>query len=756
MTFTAVKMSVDRLGKNYESYLEEQNLEDFYFSMGEVKVEALSGRTLWTLCENLDLEYECGLAISKGDEISYNHLNILINNAIKESPETYEQLIDQYIITFAKDYHFEYEKQYVTTVVDGEKTYKFVSLTNKIDIPYLVDGKLPINENEVAIFPEFAQNNNLTIGDALTIGDQTYLITGFFYKVDFLFPILSLNSISFDPENQTLVLANKQTMDALDQNLYLKYIVKGDLAQIFPNFGYETLQSGDYSILGREMSMISILLPSNINFRVISLRLELDNAMAFLNIFLPMFLAITLVLTILFLYRHIQKSRKTLFILHAIGYTERELATSMMILPLFIASMSFIGYTLGLVLSSVMFKSYSARYLFPKAPFSISLTSFTDGALLPFIIILFISYLFTIKTISNSLQNKHQKHHHQWKSLITQSGLFVILSFLLIFGFGGSDMFEDFTSFTKKGNHYVEMINLRYMTKSTLQSDYETYTRISTNVVAVNSQDLPDAQSSTLYGIDPSSSLKRLINDDIQSNELIQDGFVVSQYLKDSLNLQIGDELTIQVGTSTMNYPIVGFSNELLENNLFLAKELVNAQFDLTPDYYNGIYTTDTNYQSPDIVSRINYTQSIDDFSQILNVSSLLIGYLVLLSIFISAIALYLVLLNFLRSHQTDIALLRVIGYYDLEIHKQYYLPVALSALISFLISIPITYKALNLFLTSIMKEIGFRLIVLPKTSDILLALSTLSVMFLITFFVFQKYYEQASIASVLKRDDTR
>ncbi len=755
MTFTAIKVSVDRLGENYESYLESQNLEDFYFSMGEINVDSLSGRTLWTLCEELSLEYECALTISKGDPVSYNNLNVIINNKIKENPTLYENLIDNYINQFANEYEFEYEKQYISSIIDNNKTYKFVSLTNKIDIPYIVDGKSPEKINEIAIFPEYAKYNNLSIGDTLTINNQDYLITGFFYKVDFLFPIMSLNTILYEPENQTLVLATKETMDNLNQNLYLKYIVDGDLDQIIPDFGYETLQSGDYSLLGREMSMISILLPSDINFRVISLRLELDNANAFLNSFLPTFLFITLVLTLLFLYRNVKKNKKTLYILNAIGYTKNELTLSMMVIPLFIASMSFIGYTFGLVLSKSLFNSYSERYLFPKAPFSITFSSFFLGAILPFITIIVISYLFTINTISKTINHKDVEKVYKYRSFITEALLFVILSFLLLFGFSGANIFDDFTSYTKKGNHYAEMINLRYITNDPVDSSYETYTRLSANITAINSIEIDNKQATTIYGIDPSTKLKILIDDNEQNNLLVTEGFIASQFLKDTLNLKIGDVITLKVNAVYIDQKVVGFSNELLENNLFTDKAVLNAALGLSNDYYNGVYTTDTLYESQNIVSRISYTKSIDDFSKILNVSSIIISYLVVLSVFISIIALYLMMLNFLRAKQKEIALLRVIGYYNKEIHLKYYLPIVIIAILCFLISIPITYKVLNIMLKNIMEEVGFRLIIIPSISNIIHAFVTLSLVFIATYFLFQAYYKQSSIAAILKRDES-
>ena len=80
LTITTVKSSIKRLKENYDTYLTTQNVEDFYFSMGEVDVNYLSGSDTIDLCFELGIGLECGLALSDSDNpLAINNLNIIIN-----------------------------------------------------------------------------------------------------------------------------------------------------------------------------------------------------------------------------------------------------------------------------------------------------------------------------------------------------------------------------------------------------------------------------------------------------------------------------------------------------------------------------------------------------------------------------------------------------------------------------------------------------------------------------------------------------
>ncbi len=759
MTFTAVKASVRRLDAKYDSYLESQQLEDFYFAMGNIDLNYLGGSATIELCEELDILFECYYAFSFPNDPSYmNNLNIQINQKIKEEPELYESIVDGFVEEFRDQYDYEVEKNYVVDIVEDEFTYKFVSLTERIDLPYITEGRMPETNHEIAIFPEFAAANDIRIGDTITIRDTTFDVVGFMYKPEYLFPIFSLTSISFDPAHQTLVLATDDAIRNLGEFMFTKYLVRGDLDQILPDYGYTTIQSNDYSFLGRHMQMIYLLMPSDINFRVIALDTEITNANAFIDVFLPLFTGLIAMLLLLFVRRYIQQNKADLDTLHALGYSNAELTRSLMIYPLLVSLTSIIGYGLGLLLSNRLFDTYSARYLFPKAPFVIDADLFLYAVIIPVVTLNVLSFLF----IGHALRDRKKQSQRvslrlfkfiETKTVLSSALLFLTISIMLTFGLSGNSMFSAFVEETKTGNHYTEMINLQYMTTTDHFDTYERYTRVPGKIKEVNSREVKTEQSTTIYGISPQSELKRLIDDDIANNLLLEDGIIVSDFLHTSLGLDVGDEITFDVGGTTVTEVVVGVSNELIENNFYIARDRLNNLFQLDESYYNGLFATDYEYTSPYITSRIDYNTSLEEMAAILNISSLILNYLVVLSVVLSLYIFALILINYFRDHQVEIAVLRSLGYTSFEIHQKYLLVPFILIVTLYLASIPITYWILQYMLSIIMETIGFKLIISISTINMILGFVILLAVFMLIVQQATKFYERLPVASILKHN---
>ncbi len=759
LSFTAVKSSVKRLDENYDSYLEEQQLEDFYFSMGKVDINYLGGTATIKLCRELDLELECALALADPDNhIGINNLNVLLNEKIEERPDLYESLVDSYVSDFEDQFDYTVEKKGMVNILEDEYIYKFMTITSVINIPYIVEGELPINDYEIAIFPEFAEANNINIGDTYTIEEKDYLVTAFFYSPEFILPIFSMSTITFDETIQTLVLCNDFTINNLDQFVYTKYLVHGDLSLIFGEYNYSTIISADLSLLGKSMQMIGILMPSNINFRIISLQTEVDNANAFTDIFLSLFIVFIVILLVIFMKRYIEKNEDDVYTLHALGYTNNEITKSLLVFPIIISLMSIVGYLLGLIASNYLFELYSSRYLYPKADFILYTDVFIYSVIVPIVFLIIINYIFIYRSISYNKKEKLKKHFKVFrftpvKTILTTFILFMTINIMIVFGLTGNSMFSAFLDETKEGNNYHQMINLQYMTNDPLSDDYETFTKVRSSIITINDVELSTPYHTYVYGIDPTTTLKLLIDNDITNNLLLNDGIIISDYLSSATNLNINDTITFLIGNEEVTLEILGISNELIDNNIFMNKELLNSMYDLDNTYYKGIYVTDDLYESDYITTKIDYQKSLDEFSSLLNTSSIIVSYLVFLSSVLSLFIFGLILISYFNDNRINIAILKSIGFNNREINMKYLLNIYIVLIITFIISIPITKLLLDQLLLMLMDIIGFKLILDIKIINMIIAFILLNTIFFITVLLSNKYYEKISIAEVMKHD---
>ncbi len=759
LTFTTVKSSVRRLEENYDNYLTTQNVEDFYFSMGEVDVNYLSGSDIINLCFDLNIGLECGYALSDLDNpLAINNLNIIINEGIQDRPDLYENIIDRYVNIFIDKYEFDVEKKRVVNVYEDDFYYKFVSATERINIPYITEGVLPIEDYEIAIFPEFAKANNISIGDNYLIDGNSYLITGFFYSPEFIFPIFSMSTITFEKEFQTLVLTNETTVLSLDEHIYTKYIVDGDLSLIFEDFGYDTLITSDLSLLGKNMQMVNIIMPKEINFRIISLENEVDNANAFVDIFLSLFIFFVGLLLVIFMKRYIDKNKKDIYTLYALGYTNIEISKSLMVFPIFVSLFTIVGYIIGLLASVSMFDLYSAKYLFPKADFTIYYDIFLYSVIVPIVVLLIFNYLYIYITVSRKKKEKYRKHFKIFKftpakTIFTTFILFTTIGVMIIFGLSSNSMFTAFVDETKLGNNYSEMVNLQYMTDDLLNDEYQTYTKTISKITKINNIDLNESYNAVVYGIDPTNNLKLLIENSLENNLLLNDGIIISDYLHTATDIKVGDEISFKIGEYETSQTVVGISNELIENNFFINKEILNSYYGLDNTFYNGVYITDNLFDNIYVTSRIDYQNSLDEFTSLLNISSLIMGFLVTLSIILALYIFSLVLLTYIIDNRINIAILKSIGFNNIEISKKYLLNLYIVLIITFLISIPITQVLLDTLLRMLMESIGFKLILDIKMLSLFIGFIVLNIIFYVTALLTSKYYDKISISEIISHN---
>jgi putative ABC transport system permease protein len=507
------------------------------------------------------------------------------------------------------------------------------------------------------------------------------------------------------------------------------------------------------------MAMVQILMPRDINFRIISLSTEVTNANAFLGVFLPLFLIMAAILLLTFMRRHILENKQDIRILRSLGYSNTELSFALLLFPALVASFVLIGYGLGILLSMQLFDVYSARYLYPKADFQLYGDIAFKAVVLPLFGLLVTSFLYIRLVVGRIGHPRNRPRIWQRlvsiRTIVQSSLLWFVIGVLLLFGLNGNRIFTDFVNYTKTGNHYQEMIHLRYLTNSNHLDTYETYTKSPISIVGVNGEVLKTVTRSTLYGIAPDTTLKRLIDDDIHNNQLLEDGIIISDFLHTALNIDAGDTIVLEIGAITHEAPIMGVSNELLENNIYMDQATLNSYFGLDETYYNGLFTTDYEYSSPDIVSRIDYVSSLDEFSSVLEVSSRIVQFLVVLSLLLGLYMTALILISHFMDHLRDIALLRSLGYTNMEIHRRYTLPIYLVMLVCFLLAVPATQWLLDTLLDALMETIGFKLVVRLRWTLIGVGFLSIHLVFAIVIERATRFFDGIAIAQTLKRNPT-
>jgi putative ABC transport system permease protein len=752
-TFVTIKSSTSRLIEDYDSYLESQTVEDFQFHIKSIDVELIGGTATWNLCQELDMEFECAYYISLGTEEAYTLLNHSINQEMEQYPELVEAFVDSYLSDFEEEYDILTEKRLQSDLVDGSLSYRFLSVTESINQAYILEGRLPQDKTEIALLPEYAQYHNYQLDDTISIAGKDYTITGLIYFPDYIFPIYYMNAL--DIETETLAMITKEAFEDLESNIETYYVAKGDLSSILDVTTFKELNEIDPSTLGNATDFLSQIRPASTNYKITMLLIETDNASIFMNAFLSIFIVFIGLLLSIFIKKYMDQNKQDISIYQSLGYTNTEIKLSLMVFPILLSFMILFAYLLGTLLSYLTFEMYAVRYLYPKAPFHLQWDIFLYGAILPIFLILSISYIFISKNIQKKSKTKRWNHkifsYTPLKTSIQSFLLFLSVSTLLLFGINANTMFPDFVSYTKQGNDYVEAIRLDYFSNQELDPSYETFTRLQAINQTLNNQDY--SFSFNIYGINPNNDLYAIIDDDYSQNQLLNDGIIISEYIHYNQGIEIGDSLSFLVENTLFTYEVVGISNELIENAAYMLQEPLNQSYLLDGTYYNGIFTTDTLYDSNQITTRIHYQNALNDIFTTLRTSGFIINSVVVLSVVISIFMLSYILYNYLEDNKVNIAILKAMGYSTIEINKKYLSSLLIVFVFAFIASIPLVNLTFDLLLKNIIDSVGYVLIVDLTFSNIVIAFLLLVFIMVITLLQTQKHFSSLQVSKILKEN---
>ena len=273
------------------------------------------------------------------------------------------------------------------------------------------------------------------------------------------------------------------------------------------------------------------------------------------------------------------------------------------------------------------------------------------------------SFLFIVKSLQKDKHKSPKFKFHIFKytplkTILSTSLLLTVISVMLIFGTNGNSMFTSFGTQTKKGNNFYEMLQLDYFTNDPIDESYETFTRENAKIINVNDQILDKKYGVRVYGIDSDNSLKLLIDNNIENNLLLEQGTIISEYVHFNLGVEIGDEIILSIDDEELIYTVVGISNELIENNLFILKTDLNNIYSLDNTYYNGVYAADEFYESNKIIRRVNYETGLEDILSTLRASSIIVNFILTLSIGLSLFVFALVIMNYLSDNRLNISIL--------------------------------------------------------------------------------------------------
>ena len=572
----------------------------------------------------------------------------------------------------------------------------------------VMEGELPNSKNEIALDRMYANNNDLSVGDTISVGDKKLKISGFVALSDYSALFSNNSDLMFDSIKFGVGIITKDCFESFDDaSIHYSYSWK-----------YNKSPKDDLDAKNKSDDFLEVL---NKNTILINYIPQIDNqAINFTgndiggdkNIMLTLLYVLIVIIAFVLAVttsNTINSEASVIGTLRASGYTKGELLGHYMILPLIVTVLgacigNILGYTIfEKIVADMYYNSYSLTTYTTKW----NLEAFILTTIVPFIIMLVVNMFILLNKLSLSPLKflRHDLNKKQKKKVLkltkfnffTRFRLRVIFqnipnyitlfigilfaSILLLFGMMMSPLLD---------NYKEEIVNnmiskYQYILKTQVETENEEAEKYCASSLKTYFNE-EKGEDISVYGISEDS---KYVDIDFKDGIYISDGFA------EKYSLKIKDTITLKdsYGDETYTFKIDGIYYYPASLSIFMNSEKFNETFDKEEDYFNGYFS---NSKISDIDNKyIATTITEDDMtkaSRQLDVSMGSMFYMInIFSIILYMILMYLLSKLIIEKNSSSISMVKILGYNNYEVGRLYILATSIVVVISVALSIPIS-----------------------------------------------------------------
>lgn len=753
-SFMVIHPLSSRLKAPVDRYLETQNVEDFHITMGMIDFNHLTGAQRLDVYQTMNL-YSRFPALDESNPQEMNAINLVIQEEIFSYPDLVNRIYDAMIIPVAED-NFVYEKSFRVRIEDERFLYRFISVNESINRPYLTEGTLP-NDGEIVLLEPFGKSRDLSIGDTWEIKGTPYTISGFFYAPQYILPALEASSMNYDERHHAIVLATDEDILRLGIPFRVDYQAVGDFKTLSDDFDvYDILQT-DFQTYGRNMRLVETVVPRDFNYRIHSIIFEADFTETFVFSFLGVFMGLSAFVLVLFIKQYIDRQKADITLLKQLGYSHNMIASAFLVLAFSLILVVTFATFVGLLVGNHIFSVYTAKYVMPKAPFTFPLASLFYGWLLLSILIPVIIYLYTryrlYRLTVYTVITKWKMVYHTLKTRAVEWLIFFVIGTLLLTSLFARTLIDDFIDETLKGKYFEEMVYLYQFEDTALKNTEEPFIHYSVQVLEINNHQFNDATYVQGYGLSPTTTLLALKDDNIAHNRLLNDGVFISENMAYAYDINSGDTIILGVGYVTETFTVIGIADEWTERAVYIdyTQFVSMIGFDNT-DLYNGFFTQETDTDQTYNYRTLNYKQMVDEIEQVFAISNQLVGYFVILSIFLGMMMLYFYIRQSLLDILPVLLTLKALGYNTRETYLMFFKQMFGFLFIAFIFSIVSSIWLIEHILAMIHTRFGLIFPFALSYGIIIMCFMAMGVILVISTYTIHKTFSHISLSQVLKK----
>lgn len=638
-----------------------------------------------------------------------------------------------------------YDDLYTEQYFDNDSTLRIFPLRTNINLACLMEGEYPSKTSEIAIDRMYADNNSLSIGDALKTNNTEYTITGLIALSNYSTMFQDNSSLMFDAIKFGVALVTPDEFNTFE-NVTYNYAWKYDDTSIVGSDEEEDYSKGLMSEVSNIVELKEYI-PRYENQAITFTGEDMGGDGAMMIMFLYITVAIIAFVFAITTRDTIQKESLVIGTLRASGFTVSELVRHYMVMPLLV---TFISAIVGNILGYTVLKDYCASMYYGSYSLTTyvtvwNATAFVQTTLVPCIIMAVVTWivlrrslsLSPLKFLRHDLSRKKNKKalylshklplFSRFRTRITIQNIpnYIILligilfaNLLLLFGLALPELLVSYqesiadnmlakyqtilsvpSNATDENHRFESMINLLQFSKS-VETNTPNAEKFSAYELKTLGDETIKSDEIMLYGIQEDSKYVKLPGN----------GIYISYLYADKYDLKQGDSITLYEEydeNKSYTFKIDGVTDYEGSISIFMPKEKLNKTFDLSDNFFAGYFS---NEEITDIDSK--YIGSVIDLDTLTKVSRQLMvsmGNMMYLvdgfCVGMFVILMYLLSKIIIEKNTQSISMTKILGYNNIEISKLYVLAMSIVTVICIFISLPICYLSLLKIYRAMLKE---------------------------------------------------
>ena len=641
-------------------------------------------------------------------------------------------LVDYYedkVTDLGEQFNATIEGRFYRDVVDENGTYRFVKQTDIVNSTYVIEGKMPEDNSDIAVFKQYGESNNLSIGDVININDSNYQISAFIAVPDYIYPVFSYDSPLYESNRETIAVVVDEVYQSLPEKQWVLY----------SGYFNDEVDIEEEVAKMSEVSGVSYVLSKDQNIRISTVFGELVSNKLLSTTFSSVLLIMCIVVIVLILKKRINGDRVQIGVLKAMGYSQVAISLNYVTYPLLAAIFgTLIGSLLGIGISGYISSSYMVHYIVPLVRTYFTPQILVGGIVYPILMVSFSSFIILLillregpldlmkesshLKISKSSQivskllaplsfESRFKYSLAFRNIGKILTLFIVVFLASIFLVFASIAFKSVENIIDKAFgdvNYQYQVKYNKLINEPLNITESPFIEYSATPLSSSRDVNFDIKTSfVLYGIDSYNIINPLYNaagEEITRKS--QQGLIINEFISRAYSLQIGDVLTFQSKNKEISYPIVDIVDHYNGPMMYTDMRLLAEQLKLVEGYYNGKWTG----ERPTTETNVSYIFSIADLERNIEVGMEMIQVslttMLIISVILGSIIMVLITNFIIDENQKQISILKVMGYSQKEISKMVltiYLPFVI---IAYLISIPVTRAAIDYIMNQIASQL--------------------------------------------------